>query len=149
MLKQKASKLSRSEKLTNFQFIVGELAQICPHRINKRLFLLMQGIIFQQGTSKRKKIPSSQTQSNEPVQCAFTPTTKLQALSVITLAKMCLQNEDMAKRVVPAFGHLLDTTKVSSKSIVASNLNSVQGNFRLLNEFERKAGKVSLYRLFI
>ena len=24
---------------------------------------------------------------------------------------MCLQNEDMAKRVVPAFGHLLDTTK--------------------------------------
>ena len=54
---------------------------------------------------------STQTQSNDPVQCAFTPTTKLQALSVITLAKMCLQNEDMAKRVVPAFGHLLDTTK--------------------------------------
>ena len=55
---------------------------------------------------------STQTQSNDPVHCAFTPTTKLQALSVITLAKMCLQNEEMAKRVVPAFGHLLDTTKV-------------------------------------
>ena len=55
---------------------------------------------------------STQTQSNDPVHCAFTPTTKLQALSVITLAKMCLQNEDMAKTVVPAFGHLLDTTKV-------------------------------------
>lgn len=95
-------------------FTLGELAQICPHRINKRLFLLMQGIIFQQGTKKKKKeavaLPSSQTQSNEPVQCAFTPTTRLQALSVITLAKMCLQNEDMAKRVVPAFGRLLDTT---------------------------------------
>ncbi len=83
-------------------FTLGELAQICPHRINKRMFLLMQGIIFQQGTKhrKRKDLPTSQTQSNEPVQCAFTPTTKLQALSVITLAKMCLQNEDMAKRVV-------------------------------------------------
>ena len=61
---------------------------------------------------------STQTQSNDPVHCAFTPTTKLQALSVITLAKMCLQNEDMAKRVVPAFGHLLDTTKVSVISFV-------------------------------
>ncbi len=29
-------------------FTLGELAQICPHRINKRLFLLMQSIIFQQ-----------------------------------------------------------------------------------------------------
>ena len=29
-------------------FTLGELAQICPNRINKRLFLLMQSIIFQQ-----------------------------------------------------------------------------------------------------
>ena len=34
----------------------------------------------------------------------------MQALSVITLAKMCLQNEMMAKEIVPAFGRLLDTT---------------------------------------
>ena len=100
-------------RMTRQIFTLGELAQICPHKINKRLFLLMQGIIFQQGSSKKKSrqtLPSSQTQSNDPVQVAFTPTTKLQALSVITLTKMCLQNEDMAKRVVPAFGRLLDTT---------------------------------------
>lgn len=29
-------------------FTLGELAQISPHKINKRLFLLMQSIIFQQ-----------------------------------------------------------------------------------------------------
>ena len=29
-------------------FTLGELAQICPHRINKKMFLLMQSIIFQQ-----------------------------------------------------------------------------------------------------
>ena len=34
-------------------FTLGELAQICPNRVNKRLFLLMQSIIFQ--TVKRKK----------------------------------------------------------------------------------------------
>lgn len=28
-------------------FTLGELAQICPHRINKRLFLIMQSVIFQ------------------------------------------------------------------------------------------------------
>jgi condensin-2 complex subunit D3 len=34
---------------------------------------------------------------------------RLQALSIITLAKMCLQNEEMAKKIVPAFGRLLAT----------------------------------------
>ena len=29
-------------------FTLGELSQICPHRINKKMFLLMQSIIFQQ-----------------------------------------------------------------------------------------------------
>ena len=28
-------------------FTLGEIAQICPHRINRRMFLLMQSIIFQ------------------------------------------------------------------------------------------------------
>jgi hypothetical protein len=49
-------------------------------------------------------------QSTQPPPCAFTPTTRLQALSIVTLAKMCIQHEDMAKKIVPAFGHLLDTS---------------------------------------
>ena len=66
-------------RMTRQIFTLGELAQICPHRINKRLFLLMQGIIFQKGIKKKRQdLPSTQTQSNEPVQCNFTPTTKLQ-----------------------------------------------------------------------
>ena len=46
-------------RMTRQIFTLGELAQICPHRINKRLFLLIQGIIFQQGrsTRKRKELP--------------------------------------------------------------------------------------------
>ena len=38
-------------------------------------------------------IPGSQTQTTQPPPCAFTPTTRLQALSVVTLAKMCIQHE--------------------------------------------------------
>ena len=51
-------------RMTRQIFTLGELAQICPHRINKRLFLLMQGIVFQQGSTKKKRkdLPSTQTQ---------------------------------------------------------------------------------------
>jgi len=52
-------------------------------------------------------VPSSQTQSSQPPPCSFKPTTKLQAVAIVTLAKMCLQHEDMAKKIVPAFGRLL------------------------------------------
>ena len=47
-------------RMTRQIFTLGELAQICPHRINKRLFLLIQGIIFQEGkrsTRSRKDLP--------------------------------------------------------------------------------------------
>lgn len=63
---------------------------------NNRIFLYVKIFFF--------------LQSNEPVQPSFTPTVQLQALTVVTLAKMCLQNEEMAKKVVPAFGRLLSTT---------------------------------------
>eukprot|EP00095_Tigriopus_kingsejongensis_P003824 maker-scaffold2482_size15237-snap-gene-0.3 protein:Tk03824 transcript:maker-scaffold2482_size15237-snap-gene-0.3-mRNA-1 annotation:"condensin-2 complex subunit d3" len=118
-------------------FTLGELAQISPQKINKRLFLLMQSIIFQQGTKHRRPkkgvgtqsdgqsqsqapvaVPSSQTQSSQPPPCAFQPTTRLQALAIVTLAKMCLQHEDMAKKIIPAFGQILDT----------SNDNAVKNN---------------------
>ena len=37
-----------TERMMRQIFTLGELAQICPNKINKRLFLLMQSIIFQQ-----------------------------------------------------------------------------------------------------
>ncbi|TRY62148.1 hypothetical protein TCAL_11306, partial [Tigriopus californicus] len=55
-------------------------------------------------------MPTSQTQSSQPPPCAFQPTTRLQALTIVTLAKMCLQHEDMAKKIIPAFGQILDTS---------------------------------------
>ena len=88
-----------------------KISRVAGMRGGSRKFNDWGDIIYGKYPPSFSLLFSTQTQSNDPVQCAFTPTTKLQALSVITLAKMCLQNEDMAKRVVPAFGHLLDTTK--------------------------------------
>jgi TolA-binding protein len=96
-------------------FILGELCQICPHRSNNRLYLLMQSIVFQQpGTDltalQLPELPSTQTQSTQPPVCRFVPSSKLQALTIVTLGKMCLQNESQAKKIIPAFGQILETT---------------------------------------
>ena len=46
---------SEDTRMTRQIFTLGELAQICPHLINKRLFLLIESIVFQQGRSKRSR----------------------------------------------------------------------------------------------
>ena len=55
-------------RMTRQIFTLGELAQICPHKINRRLFLIIQGIVITDDTIKkrRKDIPSTQTQVNIP-----------------------------------------------------------------------------------
>ena len=45
------------ELLSRQIFSLGEVAQICPHRINRRMFLLMQSIIFQ--SHENMKIPEN------------------------------------------------------------------------------------------
>ena len=74
------------ERLSRQIFTLGELCQICPHRTNKRMFLLMQSIVFQTGvptTSHMESnipiLPTSQTQSTQPPTMQFVPSTKLQS----------------------------------------------------------------------
>ena len=38
------------------------------------------------------------------------PSARLRAVAIATLGKLCLQHEQMAKRVVPALGKILDIT---------------------------------------
>merc|ERR1712142_1080569 len=81
------------------------------------MFLLMQSIVFQTGIPTTSQtdtnlpvLPTSQTQSTQPPAMQFVPSTKLQSLTVVTLGKMCLQNEQQAKKIIPAFGQILDTS---------------------------------------
>ena len=104
------SSIEENTRMTRQIFTLGELAQISPHRINKKLFLLMQSIVFQQSKGKRRK-EIQEDQNSQDVKVSWKPTATIQAVSVISLAKMCLQNEEMAKKIIPAFGRLLDTTK--------------------------------------
>ena len=52
-------------------FTLGEVAQLCPSNVNKRMFLMMQSIIFHQNHCANNsvtvdRIPSTQTQSSQP-----------------------------------------------------------------------------------
>ena len=85
------------------------------------MFLLMQSIVFQTGIPSKSGIdsllpvlPTSQTQSTQPPVMMFVPSTKLQSITIVTLGKMCLQNEEQAKKIIPAFGQILDTSVDSS-----------------------------------
>ncbi|XP_042229630.1 condensin-2 complex subunit D3-like isoform X2 [Homarus americanus] len=107
------------EKLFRHLFTLGETSMLCPQKVNKRMFLMLQSIIFHQPGDKftTTTAPSSQTQSSQPTTITFAPTTRVQALAVVTLGKMCLQHEDQAKRIIPALGKMLDTTKHSAIKI--------------------------------
>ena len=108
---------SENEEVLKRQvFTLGVLSMILPHRTHSRFFLIMQSIVFRSSTTPPGQavsafLPSSQAvpTSQAPV-LSFQPSPGLQALTVVTLGKMCLQNEDQAKKIIPGFGSVLETT---------------------------------------
>ena len=107
------------ELLRRQVFSLGVLSQLCPHRIHSRFFLMMQSIVFRSAGSPSKSpseapepcLPSSQVPpSSQPPVCTFQPDQHLQAVTIATLGKMCLQNEEQAKKIIPGFGQVLEST---------------------------------------
>jgi len=101
-------------------FSLGVLCMLCPHRVHSRFFLTMQSIVFCSSTSSASNpssevaepvLPSSQMPpSSQPPACTFQPGQHLQAVTIATLGKMCLQNEQQAKKIIPGFGQVLEST---------------------------------------
>ena len=107
-------------------FTLGVLAMVCPHRTHSRFFLMLQSVVFRAGVVEvpsvpalapslapalATELPSSQAPpSSQPPALAFKASTKLQAVAIASLGKMCLQNEEQAKKIIPGFGRVLETT---------------------------------------
>lgn len=88
--------------LVRQMFTLGELAQLVPARVDKRCFLLLQNVIYVDTGGASDGV-----------------TSLLCAVTVATLGKLCLQHEQMAKRLMPALGKLLD---VSDSEAVKNNI---------------------------
>ncbi|XP_065566628.1 condensin-2 complex subunit D3-L-like [Artemia franciscana] len=102
---------------------LGDLAQLCPGKVSSRVCVAVQSIVFptdgNSSVSSSQPIPSSQIPSSQPVMCSFNPSPILQSAGLLTLGKLCLQNEKLAKQVVPALGKLLGS---SSEPALKNNI---------------------------
>ena len=78
-----------SEKtVSRYLFTLGEIVQLSYTRTTRKLFLILQSIVFfRDGSGKEQESPVFSQQ----VECRFSPSDRLRALAVGTLGKMCLQ----------------------------------------------------------
>ncbi|CAH2320490.1 condensin-2 complex subunit D3, partial [Pelobates cultripes] len=99
------------ELMVKYLFTLGEAAQQCPARVGKRVLLLVQSILASSVSgqnscrSESEEIPESQPLSqfrgsNMPP--------LVRAHAFITLGKLCLQHEDLAKKCIPALARELE-----------------------------------------
>ncbi|XP_047549091.1 condensin-2 complex subunit D3 isoform X1 [Lutra lutra] len=106
VLKQSGPGNMDEDLFVKYIFTLGDIAQLCPARVEKRAFLLIQSIL---ASSVDTDHPTSSQGSSEapvfqplsPVRSCVMPSV-IRAHAIITLGKLCLQHEDLAKKSIPA-----------------------------------------------
>ncbi|XP_069804288.1 condensin-2 complex subunit D3 [Dendropsophus ebraccatus] len=111
------------ELLVRHLFTLGEAAQLCPARVEKKVLLLVQSILASVHTehnsciSESDDIPQSQPLSQSQPQSqplsqfkGSTMPPLVRAHAYITLGKLCLQHEDLAKKCIPALARELEVS---------------------------------------
>lgn len=92
--------------LVKYIFTLGDIAQLCPAKVEKRAFLLIQSILA--SSADVDHLTSSQGSSEAPASHPFHQVrgsvipSVIRAHAIITLGKLCLQHEDLAKKSIPA-----------------------------------------------
>ncbi|XP_067127174.1 condensin-2 complex subunit D3-L-like [Centruroides vittatus] len=112
------------EQVIKRLFTLGELAQLSPNSIPSRLFLIIQSVV---ASGFNDDIDSNQnnqanTQPNTIVPSQYNGnkiTSKVRAHAFIALGKLCLQNENFAKKSIAALAKELVS---SSDPIIRNNI---------------------------
>ncbi|KAH0623283.1 hypothetical protein JD844_031429 [Phrynosoma platyrhinos] len=112
VLQEDGAEQMQEEVLVRYLFTLGEVAQLCPARVKKTIFLLIQSIlaspdIMAQLSSSldSEDLPSSQPLSQ--FRSSVMPSV-VRAHAFITLGKLCLQHEDLAKKSIAALARELE-----------------------------------------
>ncbi|XP_015354553.1 condensin-2 complex subunit D3 isoform X2 [Marmota marmota marmota] len=111
VLKEDGAGNMDEDLLVKYIFTLGDIAQLCPARVEKRVFLLIQSILA--SSADVDHLPSSQGTSDAS---AIQPPSQvmpsvIRAHAIITLGKLCLQHEDLAKKSIPALVRELEVSK--------------------------------------
>ncbi|NXW51480.1 CNDD3 protein, partial [Nyctiprogne leucopyga] len=123
VLKEDGAEQLQEDLLVRHLFILGDAAQLCPAKVEKRIFLLIQSIL---ASSVNEDQLSSSTDGEEiaasqPLSqfrgSAMPPVVRAHAF--ITLGKLCLQHEELAKKCIAA---LVRELEVSHDVAVRNNV---------------------------
>ncbi|NXE73530.1 CNDD3 protein, partial [Cochlearius cochlearius] len=114
VLKEDGAEQLQEDLLVRHLFILGEAAQLCPAKVEKRVFLLIQSILASSVNEDQlsncpdgEEIPASQPLSQFRGS-AMPPVVRAHAF--ITLGKLCLQHEDLAKKCIAALARELEVS---------------------------------------
>ncbi|NXJ89999.1 CNDD3 protein, partial [Corythaixoides concolor] len=114
VLKEDGAEQLQEDLLVRHLFVLGEAAQLCPAKVEKRIFLLIQSILAASvnedqlsGCSDGEETPASQPLSQ--FRGSAMPSV-VRAHAFITLGKLCLQHEDLAKKCIAALARELEVS---------------------------------------
>ncbi|XP_010137945.1 PREDICTED: condensin-2 complex subunit D3, partial [Buceros rhinoceros silvestris] len=114
VLKEDGAEQLQEDLLVRHLFILGEAAQLCPAKVEKHIFLLIQSILASpvnedqlSSAADGEEIPASQPLSQFRGS-AMPPVVRAHAF--ITLGKLCLQHEDLAKKCIAALARELEVS---------------------------------------
>ncbi|KFQ52528.1 Condensin-2 complex subunit D3, partial [Nestor notabilis] len=115
VLKKDGAKQLQEDVLVRHLFLLGEAAQLCPAKVEKRVFLLIQSILASPVSEDKlssppdgEEIPASQPLSQ--FRGSAMPSV-VRAHAFITLGKLCLQHEDLAKKCIAALARELEVSQ--------------------------------------
>nr|XP_028564487.1 condensin-2 complex subunit D3 [Podarcis muralis] len=115
VLQEHRAEQLQEDALVRHLFILGEAAQLCPAKVEKHIFLLVQSILASSDTlgeasssGSSEDLPPSQPLSQ--FRGSVFPSV-VRAHAFITLGKLCLQHEDLANKCIPALVRELELSK--------------------------------------
>ncbi|XP_053126164.1 condensin-2 complex subunit D3 isoform X2 [Hemicordylus capensis] len=115
VLQENGTEQLDEDALVRHLFTLGEAAQLCPAKVEKRIFLLIQSILaspvdmepMPSPTDSEDLVPS---QPLSQFRGSMMPSV-VRAHAFITLGKLCLQHEDLAKKCIAALARELEVSK--------------------------------------
>lgn len=101
------------DQLISYLFTLGEVSQICPKAVPKRLVTVVQALVAPTLPSNAKKADTSTTGANKSIPPS------VRGYAFVALGKLCLEDEALAKKCIAAFAKELET---SDSPVVRNNV---------------------------
>uniref|UniRef100_UPI00398E4DCE condensin-2 complex subunit D3 n=1 Tax=Pristiophorus japonicus TaxID=55135 RepID=UPI00398E4DCE len=112
VLGEGAAECMDENMLVKYLFTLGEVAQLCPTKVEKRIFLLVQSFLAAPSSlAPAVALDGGNPPASQPLSQFSGPAavpSVIRAHAFFTLGKLCLQHEDLAKKCIAALARELE-----------------------------------------